>query len=85
MYGANRLGDNVRSICRKIPSGPFYRGSSDVLVDNRPAIRLGDPAVPGNAITGSRTVFINNRPAVRQVDQVVCGKISQSSSSTFYG
>lgn len=86
MFPANRVTDFVLSTCLPTPpSGPFTKGSTDTFVDNLPAIRLSDPAIPGLAISGSTTVFINNLPAVRLIDKVSCGIITQGSTTTFYG
>lgn len=83
-YSAVRLGDFVKSICLK-PSGPFIKGSSKTFVDGRPAIRLGDKAIPGVAVTGSSKTLIDGRPAVRQIDRVICGIITSASSKTYIG
>ena len=80
---AVRLGDFVKSVCKKKPSGPFYQGSKDSFVNNKPQVRLRDKALPGAAITGSATTFINNKPAVRVKDKVICGKIITGSPNTF--
>jgi uncharacterized Zn-binding protein involved in type VI secretion len=57
-------------------TGPAIKGSPDVYVNGRPAIRVGDPGIHaaccnGNtwtAKTGSATVFINNQKAHRKGD-----------------
>ena len=82
MLGATRVGDFVVSTCPNVPSGPFISGSFTTFIDGRPAIRLGDPAVPGIALTGSTKTFIDGRPAVRMVDAVFCGRITTSSFKT---
>lgn len=56
--------------------GPAIQGSPDVLVNNLPALRVGDmgihaPCCGANmwtAVKGSATVFINNMPAHRMGD-----------------
>ena len=62
--------------------GPAIQGSPNVLVNNMPALRLGDPGshppcCGGNSWTaaaGSGTVLINNKPAPRVNDQTQhCG------------
>ena len=75
--------------CIKCPHpcvGPAIQGSPDVLVNNRPAIRVGDPGKHAQccgpttwiAQTGSGTVFINNKAAHRLGDQDThCGGVGQ--------
>ena len=66
--------------------GPAISGSPDVLVNNMPALRLGDSGVhtaccgpnTWKAVAGSGTVLINNKPAHRQGDQDAhCGGVGQ--------
>jgi uncharacterized Zn-binding protein involved in type VI secretion len=56
--------------------GPAVTGSADVLVNNQPALRVGDSGVHATccgpntwiAVEGSATVLINNRRAHRLDD-----------------
>jgi uncharacterized Zn-binding protein involved in type VI secretion len=66
--------------------GPAIAGSPDVLVNNRPAIRVGDPGIHApccgpntwTAKSGSGTVFINNKAAHRIADNDQhCGGMGQ--------
>jgi len=68
--------------CPHIATGPAVQGSSNVMVNGRPAVRIGDAGIHAaccgsnlwNAKTGSRSVLINGRPAHRMNDQVKhCG------------
>ncbi|MFT3801594.1 MAG: PAAR domain-containing protein [Burkholderiaceae bacterium] len=69
-------------------SGPC---SIDVLINNRPAARQGDPHAcalpppagphpPSTISKGSTTVFINGRPAARQSDLAGCGALIAAGS-----
>lgn len=69
-------------------SGPC---SVDVLINNRPAARMGDlhactmppvagPHPPSPIAKGSATVLINNRPAARQLDTAGCGALIATGS-----
>jgi uncharacterized Zn-binding protein involved in type VI secretion len=57
--------------------GPAVQGSPDVLVNGRPALRVGDQGIhmvccgpnTWEAKTGSATVLINNQAAHRMGDQ----------------
>jgi uncharacterized Zn-binding protein involved in type VI secretion len=74
-------------------------GSADVLINSRPAARVGDTSTPhlipagrrcvvhtASISTGSATVFINGRPAARVGDQLAgCTSIAQGSSTVFIG
>ena len=85
-----RLGDKSEAkidahgcpACPHNVTGPAVVGSPDVLVNNRPALRLGDMGIhaaccgPNTwvAIMGSSTVYINFRPAHRKGDlDMHCG------------
>jgi len=89
-----RLGDKSQAasdahgcpLCPHSVFGPSIQGSPDVLVNNRPALRLGDPGTHtpccgGNtwiAQKGSATVLINGKPAHRMGDMVQhCGGVGQ--------
>ena len=92
MPAQGRLGDKAKAeacahgcpICPHVVFGPAVQGSPDVLVNMRPAIRLGDPGIHtpccgGNswkANAGSATVLINNKPAHRMGDMTQhCGGV----------
>lgn len=85
-----RLGDNAKAAadahgcvaCPHIVIGPAVQGSSDVLVNNLPALRLGDAGIHAtccgantwNANSGSSSVLINCKPAHRMNDETKhCG------------
>ena len=94
MPGAGRLGDksNIPADAHGCPAcphpciGPAIVGSPDVLVNNLPALRVGDKGVHAaccgpntwEATQGSGTVFINNKEAHRLGDQDRhCGGMGQ--------
>lgn len=72
--------------CPHTAVGPAIEGSPDVMINGRPALRVGDHGVHAaccgsntwEAKTGSGTVFINGKAAHRlnDVDQH-CGGIGQ--------
>lgn len=73
--------------CPHSAVGPAISGSPDVLINGRPALRVGDTGIHaaccgGNnwtAKTGSRSVFINGRAAHRLGDMVThCGGIGRT-------
>lgn len=84
MPGASRLGDQSQApsdshgckSCAHSVVGPAISGSPDVIVNNKPGLRLGDTGIHSaccgantwQAVSGSMTVFINNRPAMRLGD-----------------
>lgn len=79
-----RLGDKSQApidvhgcvACPHTVIGPAVQGSPNVLVNNRPAVRVGDKGIHApccgpnmwEAVTGSTTVLINNKPAHRLGD-----------------
>ncbi|HEY7954800.1 MAG: PAAR domain-containing protein [Polyangia bacterium] len=94
MPGQGRLGDksNVPACvhgCLACPHpavGPAIVGSPNVLVNNLPALRLGDNGIHAvccgpntwTAVKGSATVMINNKPAHRMGDtDQHCGGVGQ--------
>ena len=92
---AARLGDLGVPHC-----SPFVikGGSSDVLINNRPAARFLDSSsthlVPARRcrphtskiMTGSSSVLVNNRPLARVGDSLfMCTKIATGSSDVFVG
>lgn len=105
MPPATRLGDKAQvpvdahgcPACPHSAIGPAIAGSPNVLTNQRPAIRLGDPGVHApccgpnrwTASQGSPTVFINNQAAVRQGDQTThcggMGRITEGSSNVMIG
>jgi len=74
-------------------------GSPDVLIEGKPAARVGDTStthlMPGGKhcvphaapiATGSATVFINGRPAARVGDYLSgCTQIAQGSATVIIG
>ena len=83
--------------CPHPANGPAIQGSPNVLVNGRPAIRVGDNGIhmaccgPNmwKAVSGSATVFINGKPAHRMGDQDRhcggSGKLIQGSSNVLVG
>jgi uncharacterized Zn-binding protein involved in type VI secretion len=63
--------------CPHDATGPAITGSPDVMVNGRPAVRVGDKGHHSSccgsqswtAETGSATVYFNNRPAHRKDDK----------------
>lgn len=87
-----RLGDKSNipacvhgSLCCPHPAvGPAIAGSENVMVNGRPALRMGDNGVHAaccgpntwTAVKGSGTVMINNKPAHRLGDtDAHCGGV----------
>ena len=84
-----RLGDKATALdahgslcCPHVVEGPAVTGSTNVLVNGLPALRVTDTGVHGpccgpgiwKASTGSATVFINSLQAHRTGDQTThCG------------
>ena len=105
MPGQGRLGDKAQAAsdahgCPACPHpviGPAVQGSPTVLVNNRPALRQGDPGIHSpccgpnswTAAAGSATVLINNMPAHRMGDQVQhcggSGKLIEGSADVIVG
>lgn len=94
MPGQGRLGDKSQvpvdihgcPACAHPAIGPAIRGSPNVMVNQRPALRVDDPGIHAaccgtntwTAVQGSMTVFINNKPAHRMTDRTRhCGGIGQ--------
>lgn len=90
MPGMGRLGDKSQAavdahgcpVCPHAVVGPAVKGSPDVMVNGKPALRVGDTGVHAaccgpntwTAIKGSATVLINNMPAHRMGDNDMhCG------------
>jgi len=69
---------------------PIIGGSADIIINGRPAARVGDALVPhgcgncpphGRAISeGSSTVVFNGKPAARTGDAIDCGGVIISGS-----
>lgn len=105
MPGQGRLGDKSEAkvdahgcpACPHNVNGPAVTGSADVLVNNKPALRLGDQGIHAAccgpnmwvAVTGSLTVLINYRPAHRKDDlDLHCGgpgKLTEGSDDVLVG
>lgn len=79
---AGRLGD-IGSNHGAYPPTPITSGSSDVLINGKPAARVGDSLAPhkkpkspmhGRTIaSGSSSVFINGKPAATVGSSISCG------------
>ncbi len=77
------------------PPTPVIAGSPDVLIDGKPAARVGDPLVPHSkpkhpphprTITGgSSTVMINGKPAAVTGGAISCGGVTIGSGSVVIG
>lgn len=93
MPKAARLGD-LGSGHECFPPSPAIEGSSDIIINGRPAVRVGDAYVahgcgnciphPRNAAEGSSTVNFNGRPAVRVGDGITCGGKAQTGSGNVF-
>ncbi|WP_299688049.1 PAAR domain-containing protein [uncultured Tateyamaria sp.] len=82
---AARLGDIGSGHGCHFPPSPAIQGSPNVLINNRPAVRVTDaylphpcpvcpqPPHPRNLAKGSPTVQINNLMAGRVGDAISCG------------
>lgn len=105
MPGQGRLGDSSHAPvdahgcpgCPHNVKGPAVTGSADVLVNGRPALRMGDQGIHAAccgpnmwvAVMGSGTVLINGRPAHRKGDlDLHCGgpgKLEEGSDDVIVG
>lgn len=79
MRGAARILDPT------VHGGPLTTGASDVLVNNRPAVRVGDLHAcskhgPGPVTTGASQVWIGGRPMARDGDLCLCAGAGSGSS-----
>lgn len=79
-------------VCPHPATGPAIMGSPNVMVNFRPALRVGDNGIHaaccnGNtwvAAQGSTTVLINNRPAHRLGDMDThCGGVGKLIEGSF--
>ena len=78
-------------------TGPAVTGSADVLVNKKPALRMGDMGIHAAccgpnmwiALEGCPTVFINFRPAHRKGDVALhcggTGKLTEGSDDVIVG
>lgn len=105
MPGAARIGDLSKAeadahgcpACPHTVQGPAVMGSPNVLINNRPAVRVGDLGLHAaccgpnmwNAVKGSSTVLINGKPAHRKDDMDQhcggVGKMIQGSDDVIIG
>ncbi|KAB7669754.1 type VI secretion system PAAR protein [Plesiomonas shigelloides] len=77
------------------PPTPIIEGSQDIIIDSKPAARVGDAlephAKPGSPphdraiTTGSTTVFFNGKPAALTGSKVGCGGVIIGGSSVIIG
>jgi len=92
---AARLGD-IGSAHGCFPPTPIIGGSADIIINGRPAARVGDPLAPhgcgncpphGRSISaGSSTVIFNGKPAARTGDAIDCGgSVSSGSGDVIIG
>lgn len=77
-----------------IAGGLIIQGSPNVLIENSPAVRIGDAIMPHSSgihaynpimISGSNSVLVNNIPVCREGDLASCGDTSTGSSTVFSG
>ena len=105
MAGASRLGDKAQVQqdshgCPGCPHpgvGPAISGSSNVMINGRPAVRVDDVGIHAvccgpnmwSAAEGSSTVFVNGKPLARQNDKTRhCGgqgKMIEGSNDVIVG
>jgi len=72
---------------------PAIKGSPDVSINDRPALRTGDPFAKhgptrhgGGMSAGSSTVTFNDKPAARVGDALDCGStLGDGSDDVFVG
>ena len=76
-----------------IAGGRLIQGSSNVIVNGKPAVRLHDH-VAGHGLSphsgpimikGSGTVFVNGKPLCRAGDPASCGHRASGSGNVFAG
>ncbi|MEX2474505.1 type VI secretion system PAAR protein [Marinobacter sp.] len=77
------------------PPTPVIAGSPDVLIDGKPAARVGDPLAPHSKpkhpphprtiAAGSSTVMINGKPAAVTGGAISCGGVTIGSGSVIIG
>ncbi|HET8850230.1 MAG: hypothetical protein B7X58_08105 [Marinobacter sp. 34-60-7] len=77
------------------PPTPVIAGSPDVIVDGKPAARVGDPLAPHNKpkhsnhprsiAAGSSSVMINGKPAAVTGGAISCGGVTIGSGSVVIG
>lgn len=77
------------------PPTPIIEGSQDIIIDNKPAARVGDALAPHSKpnhpphdraiTTGSKTVFFNYKPAALTGSEVGCGGVIIGGSSVIIG
>ncbi|MBI4849361.1 MAG: PAAR domain-containing protein [Nitrospirae bacterium] len=100
-----RLGDKSKAdadahgclACPHVVIGPAVQGSPDVMVNKRPAVRVGDMGIHApccgpntwTAVKGSGTVFINGKAAHRMGDDDQhcggMGKLIEGSTDVIVG
>lgn len=88
------LGD-LGSDHQGFPPTPVIAGSPDVLIDGRPAARVGDPLAPHakpkhpqhprTISAGSSTVTVNGKPAAVTGGAICCGGVLLGTSSVLVG
>ena len=78
------------------PPSPAIAGSADVIINGKPAVRVGDayaphacptcpaPVHPRKLAQGSPTIEINGRPAGRIGDAIDCGGTAQTGSGDVF-
>lgn len=99
MPAACRVGDDAVcpadahgcTSCPHSVRGPAVAGSTDVMINDMPALRLGDPGIHAaccgpntwKAAQGSPNVLINGKAAVRMGDQTQhCGGVGQTAAGS---
>lgn len=77
------------------PPTPVIAGSPDVLINGKPAARVGDPLAPHSKpkhpphprtiAAGSGTVMINGKPAAITSGAISCGGVTIGSADVVVG
>ena len=98
MQPASTIGDFTIGHEGPFPPTTIAMGSPTVMIQNKPAARVGDAAIPHIRLilpfdthvpviaSGSSKVLINGQPAARMGDSFSCGdKIASGSSKVLIG
>lgn len=91
---AAKLGD-MGSDHDGYPATPIIEGSATVIIEGKPAARMGDalaphdkPSAPSHdraIAAGSSSVFIDGKPAARAGDAISCGGVVIGSGTVNIG
>jgi uncharacterized Zn-binding protein involved in type VI secretion len=65
--------------------GVITGGSTDTMIDGKPAGRVGDPTTNGGSVVeGAPNVFINGKPAAIVGGKIGCGGVVVGGSSNVF-